>query len=82
MEIEDLDNSQLEELLKEKINETIQENLGMEMIFSIVSCAQEWLNERFDQLKIEQEQEAERIKLEREEMERKKFEGTKVTVSF
>jgi hypothetical protein len=79
--IEDLDSLDLESEMKAKIDETIQENLGMEMVFSIVSSAQEWLNEKYDQVKIEQEQEAEQKKLEFEELERKKFEGTKVTVS-
>jgi len=37
--------------LIDHINETIAENLGIEMIFSLVSSAQEWLNVRWDEHK-------------------------------
>lgn len=50
------------------------------MIFSLVSSAQEWLNQRWDDAKRQKEEEAERKKVEFEEAERKKFEGTRVTV--
>lgn len=52
----------------------------MEMIFTLVSSAQEYLNQRWDELKQEKEREAQRKLEEIEEMERKKFEGTRVTV--
>ncbi|XP_063706956.1 RWD domain-containing protein 1 [Culicoides brevitarsis] len=70
----------LDERLVEHINEVIQENLGMEMIFTLVSSAQEYLNLRWDDLKKEKEREIQRKLEEIEEMERKKFEGTRVTV--
>lgn len=40
----------------------------MEMIFSLVSTAQEWLNEKFDEIKIAKENEMERQKLALEEV--------------
>ena len=61
------------------INACIDENLGTEMIFSIVGCTQELLNSLFDQIKIEREEKAEKKKREIEEIELKKFEGTIVT---
>uniref|UniRef100_A0A336MZ64 CSON006670 protein n=1 Tax=Culicoides sonorensis TaxID=179676 RepID=A0A336MZ64_CULSO len=70
----------LDERIIEHINEVIQENLGMEMIFTLVSSAQEYLNQRWDDLKQEKEREAQRKLEELEEMERKRFEGTRVTV--
>uniref|UniRef100_A0A1A9WEE5 RWD domain-containing protein n=1 Tax=Glossina brevipalpis TaxID=37001 RepID=A0A1A9WEE5_9MUSC len=69
-----------EERLLEHIKKSIDEYLGMEMIFSLVSAAQEWLNERWDDHKKAQEEERERTLLAAEEAERKKFEGTRVTV--
>jgi len=69
-----------ESRLLEHIQETINENLGLEMVFSLVSSAQEWLNVRWD----EHKKEVENIALEKkrvlEEAEQKKFEGTRVTV--
>lgn len=70
----------LDERLVEHINEVIQENLGMEMIFTLVSSAQEYLNQRWDELKQEKEREVQRKLEEAEEVERKRFEGTRVTV--
>lgn len=52
----------------------------MAMVFSIVSCGIEWLGEKNDQLKREAEEEKLRIKEMEEEEERKKLEGTKVTI--
>ncbi|XP_055849298.1 RWD domain-containing protein 1 [Episyrphus balteatus] len=82
VEIEDAFNFEdsYERLLLEHIQATIEEHLGMEMIFSLVSSAQEWLNERWDDHKKEQENETARKLYESEEAERKKFEGTRVTV--
>lgn len=70
VEIDEAENfdSDFEEKLKEKILEVIQENLGMEMIFTLVSTAQEWLNEKFDEIKLEKEREVERKKLAFEEV--------------
>lgn len=82
VEIEDPENFQdgYEEGLLEHIQETIQENIGIEMIFSLVSSAQEWLNCKYDELKNEAENEKAEAKRLIEEEERKKFEGTRVTV--
>jgi hypothetical protein len=66
--------------LTDAINACIDENLGTEMIFSIVGCTQELLNSLFDQIKIEREEKRERKLREIEEIEQKKFEGTIVTV--
>ena len=56
-----------------------EENLGMVMVFTLVSAAQEKLNEFVDQLK--QRKEEEKLRKEREEEEREKtiFTGTHVT---
>ncbi|KAM7364282.1 RWD domain-containing protein 1 [Cochliomyia hominivorax] len=82
VEIEDPINFEdnYEQRLLEHIGKSIEEYIGMEMIFSLVSAAQEWLNERWDEYKKAKEEEAERKLLEAEEAERKKFEGTRVTV--
>lgn len=56
------------------------ENLGMAMVFSLVSCAQEWLNKKYDIAKKDQEEESEKRLIAAEEEERKRFEGTRVTV--
>lgn len=66
--------------LLDHLQGSIEENIGMEMIFTLVSTAQEWLNERWDDFKKTQEDERERKILEAEEAERKRFEGTRVTV--
>lgn len=68
------------EKLTDNINQTIEENLGMEMIFSIVGNAQELLNTLFDEIKSDRELQKELKEKEKEELERKKFEGTRVTV--
>ncbi|XP_062535993.1 RWD domain-containing protein 1 [Armigeres subalbatus] len=82
VEIEDPENFRdgYEEGLLEHVQQTIQENIGIEMIFSLVSSAQEWLNCKYDELKNEAENEKEEAKRLLEEEERKKFEGTRVTV--
>lgn len=82
VEIEDTINFEdsYERALLEHLRTTIEENIGMEMIFSLVSSAQEWLNVRWDEHKQELENEQARKVLEVEEAERKKFEGTRVTV--
>ncbi|EAA08430.4 RWD domain-containing protein 1 [Anopheles arabiensis] len=69
-----------EEELLEHIHKTIEENLGIEMIFSLVSSAQEWLNVKYDELKNAAETAKEEAKRKVEEEEMKKFEGTRVTV--
>ncbi|KAH8332524.1 hypothetical protein KR074_004734 [Drosophila pseudoananassae] len=82
VEIEEPENFEdtFEERLLEHLRQTIEENLGMEMVFSLVSSAQEWLNERWDEHKNQQEEQRVKKLKEVEEEERKKFEGTRVTV--
>ncbi|XP_068155636.1 RWD domain-containing protein 1 [Drosophila tropicalis] len=82
VEIEDAENFEdsFETRLLEHLHKTIEENLGMEMIFSLVSSGQEWLNERWDDHKRDLEETRVRKLQEVEEAERKKFEGTRVTV--
>lgn len=66
--------------LLEYLNEQIQENLGMVMVFTLVSSAQEWLNIKHEDLmKIREERAAKKLR-EEEEAELKRFEGTRVTV--
>lgn len=62
------------------IDTVIAENSGIEMVFPIVSSAQEWLNVKWDQHQEEEEQAKEQAKLALEVLEQKKFEGTRVTV--
>jgi len=59
--------------LIDHINETIAENLGIEMIFSLVSSAQEWLNVLWDEHKKEEENRLLMKKIAEEEVERKKI---------
>lgn len=58
----------------------IQENLGMVMVFTLVSSAQEWLNVKWEDTKKLKEERAAKLLKEEEEKERKRFEGTRVTV--
>ncbi|XP_059477440.1 RWD domain-containing protein 1 [Neocloeon triangulifer] len=81
-EIEVLDAENFEETkrLVEHLKEVAQENVGMVMIFTLVSAALEWLNQLSDKIKSHKE-EAERKRVEaEEEAERKRFEGTRVSV--
>jgi hypothetical protein len=52
----------------------------MEMGFSLVSSCQEWLNVKWDKIKENVQEEKEMVVRLRDEAERKKFEGTRVTV--
>lgn len=66
--------------LKKHLEEEMKENLGMVMVFTLVSAAQEWLNVQWDKIKLRKEASAAQKQLEEEEAERKRFEGTRVTV--
>ncbi|KAL1451971.1 hypothetical protein WDU94_006295 [Cyamophila willieti] len=82
IEIENSDNidEDVEQELKEYLLTQANENLGMVMVFTLVSSAQEWLSTKSDQIKKDKEElEERRIKAE-EEAEQKRFEGTVVTL--
>jgi len=69
-----------DEKLKAHLAEQMSENLGMVMVFTLVSAAQEWLNVQWDKIKLKREETAAQKLKEEEEAERKRFEGTRVTV--
>lgn len=82
IEIENPENFDVgaEDELLNHLTQQIQENIGMVMIFTLVSAAQEWLNVQWDKHKKVLDDEVERKKNEIEEAERKRYEGTKVSV--
>lgn len=57
-----------------------EENLGMVMIFTLVTAVQEKLNEIVDQIKTRREEEKKRKEKEAEEAEKQLFHGTPVTI--
>ncbi|XP_072178725.1 RWD domain-containing protein 1-like [Diadema setosum] len=72
-----------EDKIRELVEAQIEENLGMAMIFAIVSAAQEFLNERIDDLKAAREDRRKRLEEEKrreEEEAEKKLKGTLVTI--
>lgn len=71
IEIEDQENFEEsdEEELKSHLQEQMKENLGMVMVFTLVSAAQEWLNIRWDKVKLDKEQSEAKKKKEEEEAE-------------
>merc|ERR1719187_2898092 len=78
-ESEGLEENKLSEL-RASIDTVVEENLGMAMIFTIISSSIEWLGDANDKIKEEAEEAIRRKKEEDEEEERKKLEGTKVTI--
>ncbi|KAE8602625.1 hypothetical protein XENTR_v10014057 [Xenopus tropicalis] len=74
--LECTDTSSLLSLLKDQA----QENLGMVMIFTLVSAVQDKLNEIVDQIKTRKEEEKVRKEKEAEEAEKVRFHGTPVTI--
>jgi hypothetical protein len=66
--------------VNEEIRKIVEENLGTEMIFTLVAGIQEHMNNLFDGIKIAREELKIKQKKELEELERKKFEGTRVSV--
>lgn len=71
--------TEADELLERLIQEA-KENLGMAMIFNLTSVAQEWINNKWEEEKAKREIEHLQRQKEAEEAERKKMEGTKVTI--
>lgn len=68
------------ETLLSQLGELVEENLGMVMVFTLVSAAQEKLTDIVEQIaqeKVEAKEAKEREKLEAEQ---KRFEGTRVTI--
>ncbi|KAF4076918.1 hypothetical protein AMELA_G00220550 [Ameiurus melas] len=74
--LEDRDTEDILSLLQQQA----EENLGMVMIFTLVTAVQEKLNEVIDQMKIRREEEKNRKEREAEEAETKAFQGTVVTI--
>jgi len=66
--------------LLEYLAQQAEENLGMVMVFTLYSVAQEWLMEKAEEMALQRQEEKERAAKELEELERKKFEGTRVTI--
>ncbi|XP_078068802.1 RWD domain-containing protein 1 isoform X1 [Mustelus asterias] len=62
------------------LNEQIQENIGMVMIFTLVTAVQEKLNEIVDQIKFHKEEEKLLKEKEAEEVEKAIFHGTPLSI--
>lgn len=69
-----------EEELLSLLKTEAKASLGMVMIFTLVSVASEWLNKRKDEDEKRKVEAIEKKKRDAEEMEMKRFEGTRVTV--
>ncbi|XP_008322085.1 RWD domain-containing protein 1 [Cynoglossus semilaevis] len=76
---ENLEDSDAEDVLA-LLQQQAEENLGMVMIFTLVTAVQEKLNEIVDQIKNRQEEEKQRKEREAEEAEKVAFQGTVVTI--
>ncbi|XP_072853664.2 RWD domain-containing protein 1 isoform X1 [Pogona vitticeps] len=78
---ENLEDNDITDMLK-LLQEQAEENLGMVMIFTLVSAVQEKLNEIVDQIKTRREEEKKQKEKEAEEAEKVKqcFHGTPVTI--
>ncbi|KAH9381712.1 hypothetical protein HPB48_010531 [Haemaphysalis longicornis] len=66
--------------LMDILKQQVEENLGMVMIFTLVSAATEWLNLHREDVKTNKAEAKRLAKEEEEAAERAKFEGTRVTV--
>lgn len=64
----------------DELDDVIQDNLGLVMIFTLVTYAIEWINSLKDKKQQERIEAEERRKREELEREQHKFEGTRVTV--
>lgn len=77
--VENIEDEELEDLRTELV-EQCEENIGMVMVFTLVSYSLEWLSNHKESLARSAKDELEKKKLILEEAERKKFEGTRVCV--
>lgn len=78
-ESDNLEDDQINEML-EFLHKQAEENVGMAMVFTLVSAIQEELTTLVEQTKQRRIDAEERRKKEEEELEQKKFEGTVVTI--
>uniref|UniRef100_A0A6I8NZ24 RWD domain-containing protein 1 n=1 Tax=Ornithorhynchus anatinus TaxID=9258 RepID=A0A6I8NZ24_ORNAN len=76
---ENLEDNDISDILK-LLELQAEENLGMVMIFTLVSAVQEKLNEIVDQIKNRREEELKQKEKEAEEAEKQCFHGTPVTI--
>ncbi|XP_042301282.1 RWD domain-containing protein 1 [Sceloporus undulatus] len=76
---ENLEDGDVTDILKLLLAQA-EENLGMVMIFTLVSAVQEKLNEIVDQIKTRREEEKKQKEKEAEEAEKHCFHGTPVTI--
>lgn len=76
---ENLEDGDVGEILT-LLQQQAEENLGMVMIFTLVTAVQEKLNEIVDAIKTRREEEKRRKEKEAEEAEKKAFQGTVVTI--
>ncbi|XP_055946011.1 RWD domain-containing protein 1-like [Argiope bruennichi] len=78
-DLENLSDQDIEDLM-EFLQNIIQENLGMVMVYTLVSEASEWLSKRLVTT-ISEKKKAEELRIQKaEEEERTRFEGVRVTV--
>lgn len=61
------------EKLAARLDEEIQSNLGTVVVFTLVSVAQEWLNDQWDAIKLARKEKADQKLIEEEEAERVQF---------
>ena len=82
MEVEESDNLNEDDIqaIQELLKEQAEENLGMVMIFTLISAVQEKLTDIANMIATRREEEREEELRKIEEAERKKFEGTRVTI--
>ncbi|XP_077384032.1 RWD domain-containing protein 1 isoform X1 [Festucalex cinctus] len=76
---ENLENNDMDDILT-LLQQQAEENLGMVMIFTLVTAVQEKLNEIVDLMKNRREEEKLRKEREAEEAEKVEFQGTVVTI--
>ncbi|KAL4232573.1 RWD domain-containing protein 1 [Mactra antiquata] len=78
-ESDNLEDDQLNEIM-DLLHSQAEENLGMAMVFTLVSAVQEELTSLIERAKQKKIEDAEQRLREEEELERKKFEGTRCTI--